>query len=98
MRGHEVQFCREYCAQGIKNLTEHKLFINEMWARKTHTKTKRQSVGGHDNVSEHKTQIQHALRVLRHDLIQHDNSYNTATLPTRILRHGLIQHVFYDMI
>ena len=63
MRGHEVQFCREYCAQGIKNLTEHKLFINEMWARKTHTKTKRQSVGGHNSVSHHTTKIKHASTV-----------------------------------
>ena len=47
--GREDHFCREYFAQGIKNQTGIKLFMNEVWAHKPHTNTKRKSAVGHDN-------------------------------------------------
>ena len=45
----EDQFCREYFPQGIKNQTECKLFMNEMWYHRPHKKTKIRSVGRYDN-------------------------------------------------
>ena len=47
--GREDHICREDCAQGIKNQTDYKLFMNVMWAHKPHTKTKGLPVGGHAN-------------------------------------------------
>ena len=52
-----------------------------MWDHKTHTNTNRQSVGGHDILSQHTAQIQHAF-----------TDFMTKYNPTRKLSQHALQH------